>query len=108
MTYGTAKHERDIYGWYHLFKSALIIERALGNKDEARQTAHGFWRCAVLSGSIASEAHAAHAMCLMDPNQDEPEVMAAVDRLHSIGDLNQSRLRRELRLFNRSSCANGR
>lgn len=75
---------RDIYGWYHLFRIALGIERALGNHAAARSAARGVWRCAVLSGSIAWEANAAHAMCLTDPDASDSEIQAAVARLKTI------------------------
>lgn len=74
----------DVLGWFHLYGSALQVERALQNRDGARSAAHGMWRYALLSGSIPWESDAAFAMCLADPNATDEEVSAAIARLGAI------------------------
>ncbi len=79
------EHHQDIYGWYQLLSSALRVERALGNKEDAANAAHSLHRFAVLSGSLAWQSSSAHALCLSEPNADDPEVVAAVGRLRRLG-----------------------
>jgi tetratricopeptide (TPR) repeat protein len=73
----------DVLGWFHLFESVLRVERALGNRQDARNAAHGLWRFAAASGSIRWETNAAHALCLADPNDADPDVIMAMSRLYS-------------------------
>ena len=82
---GSDEQARDIFGWYHLYASALRIERALDNKDGARSAARGLWRVSVLSGSVKWEANAAHVMCLTNPDVDDSEIKVAVSRLRTMG-----------------------
>ena len=77
---------RDVYGWFHLYRIVLEVERALGNEAGARAAAHGLWRFAVLSGSLAWECDAAHALCLVHHDANDPEVAMAVLRLRGVGD----------------------
>ena len=86
LRYGSKnKHTFDVYGWFNLLSRAFSIERALKHKEGAQGAAHGLWRFAVMSGSIGWEANAAHAMCLVDPDPDDEEVVAAVCRLEAAG-----------------------
>jgi len=73
-----------VLGWFHLYQTALQIERALGNREGARSAAHGLWRFAVLSGNLYWETNAAHAMCLSNPNDNDPEVITALGRLRAM------------------------
>lgn len=76
----------DVYGWYHLYEHLFLVESVLGNKDGARRASHGLWRFSVLSGSPRWEARSASAMCLADPNEQDPEVIAALSRLRAASD----------------------
>ena len=79
------EHARDAYGWYHLLATALRVERALGNDEDAANAAHSLYRFALVSGSLAWEANSAHALCLSEPDAENEEIIAAVARLRRLG-----------------------
>lgn len=78
--------EVDVFAWFHLYQSALEVERALGDHAGTRNAAHGLWRFAVASGSIPWETKAARLMCLADRNENDSEVVAALARLHAMNN----------------------
>src|SRR5690606_11250250 len=76
----------DVYGWFHLLRNILDVERALNNKEAARGAAHGLFRVAITSGSLRWEVEAACALCIEDPDPTDPEVSMAIARLRAMAD----------------------